>query len=331
MAKAKKLPSGAYRIRVYSHTENGKKIYESITGYNKADVELKAAEFKAIKKRRMRLDLTVKDAIDRYISSKEHVLSPSTLREYRRLQKHNFKEIEHKKIKSISSEDLQRFVNDKAVSLSPKSVRNTYGLLSASIALFQPDIHYRVTLPQKTVFRPESPSDEAVQSLLDNSKGVLHTCILLGIRGFRAGEICALKYEDVQNGIAHIHADMVKGPDKKWHYKEVPKNSGSDRFVRVPDLGEGDGFIIPWTPAYLTKRFIYLRNSLGVSVRFHDLRHFFASKAAVLNIPDLYTADMGGWSRGGNSSVMKSVYQNNIRSMSDYYAEKMEEHLRKFK
>ena len=39
---------------------------------------------------------------------------------------------------------------------------------------------------------------------------------------------------------------------------------------------------------------------------------------------------MGGWSRAGNAPVMKSVYQNNIKSMSDYYADKLEEHLQKF-
>ena len=69
-----------------------------------------------------------------------------------------------------------------------------------------------------------------------------------------------------------------------------------------------------------------LRDKLGLNgIRFHDLRHYFASSAAVLGIPDIYTADMGGWQRGG--SVMKSVYQNNITSMSEYYSRKIADHM----
>lgn len=34
---------------------------------------------------------------------------------------------------------------------------------------------------------------------------------------------------------------------------------------------------------------------------------------------------MGGWRH--DSGVMKSVYQNKIKSMSDYYADKMNDHI----
>jgi len=34
---------------------------------------------------------------------------------------------------------------------------------------------------------------------------------------------------------------------------------------------------------------------------------------------------MGGWGR--DSKAMKSIYQNNIKSMSDYYSKKMSKHI----
>jgi len=40
--------------------------------------------------------------------------------------------------------------------------------------------------------------------------------------------------------------------------------------------------------------------------RFHDLRHANASMMALLNIPDRYAQERGGWSTG---HIMKSVYQ----------------------
>jgi integrase len=323
---AKKLPSGSWRVQVYSHTENGKRVYESITAPTRYEAELKAAEFKTKKKRKLRHDLTVSEAGEGYIKAKEGVLSPSTIAVYKKIPGRYYGVIGKKKIKSLTSEDMQLFISDLSTKVGPKTVRNAWGLLASSIALYDPDMHFRVTLPAKKVKRSVCPSDEAVRALLDNAREPLRTAILLGMRSMRRGEICALKYEDIKDGVAHIHADMIKGPDG-WVYKEIPKTSESDRFVRVPDLGEGEGYIVKWSPDYITKEFIRLRDSLGLSVRFHDLRHYFASTAAVLNIPDIYTADMGGWSK--SSGIMKEVYQNKVVSLADHYQSMIEDHLEK--
>lgn len=328
MPKAKKLPSGSWNMMVYSHTEGGKRKYISFTEPTKAAAELKAAEYKANKKRMIRSELTVKEGVERYIASKEGVLSPSTIRGYKTYIKY-YEPLARKKIRDLCSEDLQRFVSQLSQTISPKSVRNVYGLLVSSLAVQAPDMMFRVTLPKQPVSRPNSPSDDDIQLLMDNAKPMMQKCILLGIRGLRRGEICALKYEDIKDGVAHIHADLVKDSDGKWVYKNMPKTEGSDRFVRVPDLGDGEGFIVKWTPDSVTKRFIELRDSLGLSIRFHDLRHYFVSTASlVLKVPDTIVEDLGGYRRGG--SVMKSVYKNNVTSISDYYQTKIEDHMRKF-
>lgn len=322
--KIRKLPSGSWNTRVYSHTENGKRVYESITGLTKGEVELKAAEFKVNKRRLVRHDLTLSDAIQGYITAKTGVLSPSTIRSYKNMA-HYFAPIEHRRLRALTSEDVQLFISDLSTKVSPKTVRNVWGFLRACIGLYSPDMYLKVSLPPKRVKRSVCPSDEAVRALLENSEGQLHTCIVLGIRSLRRGEISALKYEDIKDGVAHIHADMVKGPDG-WVYKDIPKTSESDRYIRVPDLGEGEGYIVEWCPDTITKEFIKLRDSLGLDIRFHDLRHYFASMAAVLNIPDIYTAELGGWSK--SAGVMKEVYQNTVVSLSDYYQEKIDMHLR---
>lgn len=326
--KITKLPSGKWHTTVYSHTDgSGKRKYKSITAPTKSACELKAAEFKANKTRRTFDDLTVRDCLIGYVDAKRGVLSPSTMREYDRALKSDFKAIQHKRVCKLTNEDMQVFISTMSATLSPKSVRNRYGLLRSAVAFYYPELTFKVTFPAKQVKRPESPSDDAVRRLYDAADEKLKICIALGCRGLRRGEICALKYEDIQNGIAHIHADMVKDSKARWIYKEIPKTDGSDRYVRVPDLGDGDGFIVSWTPDSVTKRFIDLKKSLGIDIKFHDLRHYFASSASTLNVPDIYTADFGGWSRSGRASVMKSVYQNNIKSMSEYYAKKIENHI----
>lgn len=329
--KATKLPSGSWRVLVYSHTENGKRIYESFTEPTKADAELKASEFKAKKHRIKRADLTLADALEGYIKAKDGVLSPSTLREYRRARKNDYHSIEQKKIKKLTSEDLQLWVSEMSKRLSPKTVRNRYALLTACIGLYAPDMVFKVTLPAKQVKRSESPSDEAVRMLYNKASDRLKPCIALAMCGLRRGEIAALKYEDIQGNIAHVHADIIQGRDREWIYKEIPKTDGSDRFVRLPDsvldvIGTGKGFIVTeLNPNSITQAFNRLNTRLGLHVKLHDLRHYYASIGAILGIPDVYMADMGGWRH--DSSVMKAIYQNKITSMEEYYSKKMNEHL----
>jgi len=333
MPKAKKLPSGSWRCRVYSYTDtDGKKHQESFTAPTKAQAEMLAAEYAANKHRRARHDITVGEAIDGYISAKEPVLSPSTIRGYDRMRKVDFGSITKKKVRSLTSEDLQLFVSDLARNKSPKSVRNAYGLLTASIALYAPDLTFRVTLPAKPKKRPESPSDDAVRALYNAAYPRLRLCIGLGMMGLREGEICALDYSDLHGKTLHVHKDMVRDRHGKWIIKETPKTSDSDRYIDLPPfivelIGSGEGLIVSISPNGVAKAFIKLRNKLGLSdIRFHDLRHFFASVGALI-MPDIYLADLGGWCRAGNAPVMKSVYQNNIKSMSEYYNKKIADYM----
>lgn len=331
MATAKKLPSGSWRVQVYSHSKDGKKIRESFTAPTKAEAEMKAAKFSVNRKRRAKHDLTVGEALDGYISAKEGVLSPSTVRGYIKMRNNNFASIEKKRVRNLTSEDVQIFISELSATESPKTVRNVYGLLRPAVAMYAPDMYFRVTMPPKRKSRPESPSDDDIRLLYENASPDMKIRLALATLGLRRGEMCAIKYEDIDGTMLHVHADMVQDKDNKWVYKEMPKTSDSDRYIMLSDkllalLGTGKGFIINCKPPAVTAGFIRLRNKAGVNKRLHDMRHFFASTAVVLGIPELYTADMGGWDRGGNSA-MKTIYQNNIRSKSEHYAAKIASHM----
>lgn len=331
MPKAKKLPSGSWRVQVYSYTDSdGKKHRESFTAPTKAEAEMKAAEYAADKGRRAKYDLTVGEAIDGYIRAKEGVLSPATIRGYYRMRRNNFGEIEKKRIRTLTSEDVQIFISNLSKIHSSKTVGNVYGLLRPSVALYAPNLDLRVTLPPKAKKRPISPSDNDVRALLEGASPKMKIRVALAILGLRRGEICALKHEDIVGGVAHIHADMVEDKDNNWVYKEVPKTSESDRYIKIPPeilelIGTGEGYIVGCKPPAVTAGFIRLRNKAGVGKRLHDMRHFFASSAAILGIPQVYLADMGGWDR--DSSLIRKVYQNNMEDMSAYYSDQMASHM----
>lgn len=336
MPKAKKLPSGAWRVRVYSHTDKeGKRVYASFTSDTKAGAEMMAAEYGSNKKRRAWTNLTISEAIDGYISSKEGVLSPSTIRGYRRMQQNNYDGISKKKIRSLTSEDLQIFVSDLSLSgQSPKSVKNIYSLLMASVGLYAPDLTFRVTLPTRRKIEQISPSDADVVRLFNAADNKLKVCIALAAFGsLRRGELCALKYKDIRPDGVYVHADIVQDKNNKWIYKDIPKEADSTRVAPLPReildlLGDGypEDYIVKYAiPNSVSNRFNALRKKLGVTgIRFHDLRHYYASIGAVLGIPDNYLSNFGGWSQGSN--VMKSVYQNRIIPIQEAYAKKMTNH-----
>ena len=327
MPKAHKLPSGSWRSQAYSFTDaSGKRHYESFTASTRHEAEMLASRFLMDKKRHIRCDLTVSEAISGYIRAKEGVLSPATIRGYDKMLRCNYASIGHKKIKQLTSEDVQIFISELSVEYSPKTVGNIYGLLKASVSLYIPDLHFRVTLPVKPKTRPTSASTDDVRALIKAATPDMKLRIALAACGLRRGEMCALKYEDIENGVAHVHATLTQGRNGVWIYKEIPKTAGSDRFITLPPvvismIGSGKGRIVNVYPPAVTAGFIRLRKKCGINKRLHDMRHFFASSAAILGIPDIYLADMGGWER--DSSVLKSVYQNNITKMSDYYSHKM--------
>ena len=334
MPTAKKLPSGSWNVRVFSHKDRyGKKIYESFTASTKRQAELMAAEYKVGKRPAADDDKTILEAVTGYISAKEGVLSPSTVRGYERMVKY-YKPIEHIKLYQLTNERIQIFVSDLSRILSPKTVSNVFGLLTSSIGLYLPEKRIKVTLPKIMHQKQLSPSDEDVRGLYDAACVELKKCIALSAYGsMRRGEISALKYSDIDGATLFIHADLVKDKGGKWIYKE-PKTPDSIRYKTVPAevielLGSGgpDEYVVKWLPDTITKRFIDLRKSQGVNIRFHDLRHYYASIGAALGIPDLYLAESGGWKQ--NSKVLKSVYQNKITPISEVFEKKLNEHFSK--
>ena len=334
MPTAKKTSAHSWKVRVYSHTdEDGKQHYRAFTGSTKQEAEEKAARYTASADRQRRQDVTVGEAIEGYISSREGVLSPSTILGYRKMQNCCFKTIASRRVHRLTSHDVQVFISEHAKTRSPKTVSNIYGLLTSSVALYAPEMHFRVKLPTIKKKRSQSADDAKIMVLFNRADDILKKCIALGaFTSMRRGEISALKYGDIDGQTIHIHADMVKGVSG-WVYKDMPKTADSDRIVPVPVavielLGTGDPeeYIIPWKPDTITKRFIDLRNECGLNdIRFHDLRHYYASICAYIGIPDIVLARYGGWSKTG-SNVMKEVYQNPIESMSEKYASAMTAH-----
>lgn len=343
MPTARKLPSGSWRCQVFSHYEpmyhadgspvldssgkqKQKRIYESFTSSNptasgKKEAELMAAKFaleKEDKRRQRTEDFTLYQAIDKYISTSDSILSPTTIEGYRKIQRNRFRGIMGMRLKDITNDTLKTAVNIESKQktksgkqISPKTIKNAFGLITAVLNEYAPGMKINVPLPQ-----PEEKIIELVdaQTIFDLVKGSdIELPVLLSMwLSFSMSEIRGLTKSKSIRGDYIIVKDVVVDVDNAPLRKEKPKTTSRVRMHHIPayiksliDQVETDQLVtLPRHSLYY--RFTRLLQNAGLPhMTFHQLRHLNASVMALLNIPDKYAQERGGWK---TDRVMKKVY-----------------------
>lgn len=332
MATAKKLPSGSWRCLVYDYTDSdGKRIYKSFTSEDpnpkgKREAELMAAEYAANKKKlaNSKSNVTVGQAILDYCNLKNNVLSPSTIREYLRMQRNNYDAIKDTKLKDISNDVVQKWVNIFAANHSPKSVKNAYGLLRAVIDTYEPDIKLHITLPQRVQPQLYVPSDNDIKAILayfsENDKDMEIAVYLAAFGTLRRSEVCALTAADIHGNQISINKAVVHTTSNEWVVKTT-KTVSSTQCVEMPAFViqklPKSGNLVNLTPNQVTQRFERALHHLEITpFRFHDLRHYAASIMHAIGVPDQYIMQRGGWS---SDNTLKSIYRGTLEEYTKKY------------
>lgn len=333
MAKAKQLPSGSWRVQVYA----GKRQYRSFTALTKKEAEYMAAEFSMHHKEISRdaTAMTLGEAMDKYISSKDGILSPSTLRSYGYIRRNNLPGLMGVKLNRLTPQLIQRAINEetkpyidangKQRTRTPKTVRNIHGLLSAVLAEYHPGLTLHTTLPQKEKKEQRILEPEQIAVLLTAVEGdAMELPVLMGVwLCMRASEITALTWDcvDFQRKTLTIKRALVRGPDNAWVLKTT-KTTGSTRTISVPDYildklaaakeASTDDRVVPmYSPNLYDRLKTILRKNGLPDIRFHDLRHTAASVGLLLNVPMRYMMERGGWS---SSQTLQQTYQHLMAS-----------------
>lgn len=319
-----KLPSGVYRCQVMV---DGKRI--SVVDEDPAVAQAKAVAIKngLIEEKKTGPSMTVGQAIDRYIESKDAVLSPSTLRSYRSIRINSLGALEPIQLSILTQDAVQRHINTLSRESSPKYVRNVHGLLSAAIAAYRPDFVLHTTLPQKEKTEIQIPTMEEVQFLAEKSRGTAFELpfLLATWMGLRTSEIRGLTWDCIEGDILHVKQALVEG-DSGPVLKTTKSYSGN-RKIRIPPYIKELLAVQPRTDEYIVQ---YSRNALynrlkrmcekyGIPhYRFHDLRHVQASVMLALGVPDKYAMERMGHA---STNMLKTVYQHTMKSKSEEVAD----------
>lgn len=307
--KATKLPSGSWNIKMMI---DGRRV--SVTAPTKREAEQKAAAIKGGAKVAVKSSMTVGDAIDQYIASKDSVLSPSTIAGYRRIREHALQDLMSLDVDKLTPQAVQRSINIMSRDKSPKTVRNAHGLLSAAMSVYRPDMILRTTMPQKQRYDIAIPSDDDVAAIMQAAKGAdAELPILLAIwLGLRMSEILGIKWSDVDGDVLHIRRALVDEGEK------TTKTYSSQRDLLIPpyiktimERSPKDAeHIVQYTRRGLYVRFQTICKKAGVQhYRFHDLRHINASVMLALGIPNKYSQERMGHA---TDNMLKTVYQHTM-------------------
>lgn len=327
-----KLPSGSWRIRIQV---NGQKY--SITDKDKKIVKQRAKEIYAGSQTDKYVPMTVKQAMDAYIKSKSAVLSPATILGYEKIRRNYLQSIMDKNINKLTQEDVQLSVNqDAARGIGPKTIRNAHGFLSIVLKMYRPRMTLSTTFPQKIPYHVNIHEEDEIRKVWLAAKGteyelpILLACWL----GLRMSEIRGLKFSDINDGRIHVQRAIVRGVPKdsnssrKTESREkLTKSFSGDRWIILPEeismliekQPRRSEFICPYSESAIYKNYKKACAKAGVEpTRFHDLRHFEASEAHSIGVPDEYQVQRLGHK---TDHMLKTTYRHVMKAKEDPFAE----------
>ena len=348
---AKMLPSGKWRVQT---TVYGRRI--SVTRDTKTEAENDAMILKFRQsdapgiKKKIAKNLTLYKAMDLYLADTTEVLSPSTVKSYRSIQKYRFRSVrdmplasdinwqhvisEEKKCHVIKVYKGREIETNKL--LSPKTIYNAWGFVETVLNYFKLPVP-EVKLPQKIKTEHEFLDPDDIQIFLKAIEGHRYELpYLLCLHGLRRSEMAAVSKSDIiipknpnKKPYIRIRGAVVYDEHNKLVEKDENKTENSRREVPifiprlltlVEDMPEGKLFTA--SPNNLLHPLnVVLRNNGLPECGLHGLRHSFASLLVHFSAPDRVIQKWGGWS---DATILKAVYTHLIRKDEEESFQKVE-------
>ena len=342
--KPRKLKSGNWFIQMrlggksYSVTASTAKECTREAGLIKAEYQL--GKLPINQEEEKTPVLTLDKAIEEYCNSKSNVLSPATIRGYQNIRKNQFKSIMQRNVYELASlgrEAWQEIVNEESGKYSPKTMKNSVGLLKTVLEHKTQKVFPEVTLalapPADTNFLTPEEIPAFVKAISQTDVAIP---ALLALSSMRLSEIQALDWSGIKKNPDFIRTNgsIVPNEDNVMTRKKQNKNVSSSRDVPIliPELKElinqqrkPSGPIMTCSRSHFLRQIHRACQANGLTdVTIHGLRHSFASLAYHLQVPEKITQEIGGWS---DSGTMRKIYTHIARkditryqdALADFY------------
>ena len=309
--EAEKLPSGSYRCRVMV---NGQK--KSFTAPTKREAEQAALEYKIglLAEENEKPEITIRKAIDEYLTLKSGVLSPASVRGHRIKQRCYLQSIMDIPLSELSVSAIQQAINTEKC--SQKTIRETWALIRPALKRY--GVSYDVSLPAVQSDEHAFLSAEEIPVFLKEAEGSKYEiAFLLALHSLRVSEILGLRWEnvDLEKQSITVRGATLFDENNKLVNKPTNKNRSSRRTIpiMIPRLFQ------LLSDAERTSEFVVIANPNSIrasankicrkanlpEVGTHGLRHSFCSLAYKLGISEKVTMQLGGWSDYG---TMRKIY-----------------------
>lgn len=308
---------------IVDYDSNGKARYASVYSKSYADVKRKLMEKKQTKKNSSKdTDIHIKDILYLWLDNNRLSLRKQTFNKYKRLIETQIApDIGDINFAKIDSATINRFLYSKSQKgrldghggLSPSYIKTIAYILYAALKFagdrglcphFNGDIA-RIPKSQKTLEVLTVSEQQLLESYIEKSNNSTSVGILLSLyAGLRIGEVCALKWEDVDfsEKTIHVHRTVYRldvSDNSAYESKTAlvvgdAKTYSSDRVLPVPEKlykilseirskdrefvipGKKYPYMDPRTFQYAFKR--CLKKSGIRNINYHALRHTFATR-----------------------------------------------------
>ena len=328
MAKAKKLPSGAWRCKAYYTDEEGNYTSKSFTADTKKEAEAKAATYLMEREHNAKPEnKTLGELADTFIENRSNVLSPSTIRGYQKIRRTALQSIVNVRLANLTREMYQKAINDYSKGRSPKTVLSAHVFFNKILKENKVYVGDGVILPQKKKTEVEIPTTAEIQHLLKEARNTrLYLYCLFSIcLGLRKSETIAIQWKDIdlKKRTVNINKARVKDEIGEYVVKQTKTYSG-ERTLHLPqvlvdalgDAGKPDDYIIDDSPDALESLYKRFAVKIDFPYNFHALRHYYASVMLQSGIPNRYAKERMGHA---TENMLVNVYQHTFKSKQEEF------------
>ena len=287
-------------------------------------VKARAMKAGVLELRKKPENITVAQAIDKYIDSRHNRLQERTKQQYKYIKDKRFPDLMSAKLSEIDSSVVDAAIeaeldkpSRKGGTIKPKTVIDAYALVSTVLKKYIKGLELDVTLPELQQSLMVVVPPEQLYPVIKGTDIEL-PCLLAMWLGMSMSEIRGLtKSKSVQGNklyIVETVVDLNTGPLRKSSAKEEKRR----RVYDIPPylfnlINAVDGDIIePRSGHAIYMRFQRLLDGSGLpKMTFHALRHINASVMAEEQIPTVIAQERGGWK---TDYTMKKVYTHSFES-----------------